>query len=62
VVALFSGGGNDKIERELQGLRKDVSELKKALEGQTTEIRQLSDRLSPVLPPLPKAGGVNAKE
>ena len=50
IVMYFSGRGTGDLEREVQALRSEVGDLKKAVEGQSGEIRQLRDRL-----PQPKA-------
>jgi hypothetical protein len=58
VVAIFSRGGTGDLEREVHGLRSEVGDLKKAVEAQSSEIRQLRDRL----PPPAKANDDKAKE
>ena len=45
IVLIFSGGGNDDIEREVQGLRTEISDLKKSIEAQTSEIKRLQQKL-----------------
>ncbi len=52
IVLFFSGRGNDELTREIHGLRSEISELKKSIDAQSTEIAKLRERL----PPLPKAG------
>jgi hypothetical protein len=41
---IFSPGNSD-LKREIQGLRSDVSELRKLIEKQTSEIQQLREGL-----------------
>lgn len=58
IVLIFSGRGTDSMEREVRQLRSAVGDLKKAVEAQSTEIRQLRDRLpSPI-----KEGGAKDKQ
>ena len=45
IVMIFSGRGGD-LEREVKELWSEVGALKKAIEGQSEEIRQLRNRLS----------------
>ena len=45
IVLIFSGRGMGELERELRGLRSEVVDLKKAVDAQAAEIRQLRDRL-----------------
>ncbi|HMP01650.1 MAG TPA: hypothetical protein PKD86_11125 [Gemmatales bacterium] len=45
IVLIFSGGGTRDLEREVQGLRSEVGELKKAAEAQTAEIKALRQML-----------------
>jgi archaellum component FlaC len=59
---IFSGGSGG-IKREVQGLqsevgdlRKEVGDLRKAVESQSTEIRQLLDRLPPEVQSEGEAG------
>lgn len=47
IVLIFGRAGTGDVEREVRGLRSEVGELKKAVEGQSAEIRQLRDRLPP---------------
>ncbi|MCU0721816.1 MAG: hypothetical protein MUC83_19045, partial [Pirellula sp.] len=44
IVMIFSPGNSD-LKREIQGLRSDVSELRKLIEKQTSEIQQLREGL-----------------
>lgn len=56
VVAVFSGGGTGgtrDMKREVRDLRSEVGDLKKAVEAQSSEIREFRDRLPP---PPAKAG------
>jgi len=48
IVMIFSGGSGG-IKREVQGLQSEVGDLRKAVEAQSTEIRQLRDRLTPTV-------------
>lgn len=57
VVAVFSRGGTGDLEREVQGLRSAVGDLKKAVEAQSAEIRQLRSQL----PPPARAGDEKGK-
>jgi hypothetical protein len=57
IVLIFSGRGTGDVEREVRRLRSEVSDLKKAVEAQSAEIRQLRDRLPPA-----KADGGKDKE
>ena len=45
IILIFGGAGKEDLEREVQGLRSDVGELKKAVEAQTGEIKALQERL-----------------
>ena len=47
IVVIFSSGGTDDLEHEIRSLQSEVSELKRVVEVQTAEIRQLRDRLPP---------------
>lgn len=56
LIVMIFGGGSGGMKREVQGLqsevadvRKAVGELRKAVEAQSTEIRQLRDRLPPTV-------------
>jgi len=40
-VLIFSGHGTGDLEREVHKLRSEVGELKKAIQGQTAEIKSL---------------------
>jgi hypothetical protein len=57
IVLIFSGRGSSDVEREVRRLRSEVTDLKKAVEAQSAEIRQLRDQLPPA-----KAEGDKAKE
>lgn len=46
IVMIFSGGSGG-LNREVQGLRSEVSDLRKAVQAQSSEIRQLRERLPP---------------
>ena len=58
IVAVFSGRGTGDLEREVRDLRTEVGDLKKAIDGQSSELRQLRDRL----PPPAKVGDGKGKE
>jgi predicted RNase H-like nuclease (RuvC/YqgF family) len=57
IVMFFSRGGD--VENEVRGLRAEVGELKRMIEQQSAEIRQLREKLSP---PSPKATLEKGKE
>lgn len=42
IVMIFSPGNSD-LKREVQGLRSDVSELRKLIEKQTAELQKLQE-------------------
>jgi Sec-independent protein translocase protein TatA len=44
IVLIFSGGTDD-VEREVQGLRSEVIELKRAVAAQTAELKLLQQKL-----------------
>jgi hypothetical protein len=56
IVMFFSRTNTDDLENEIKGLRSDVVEMKKLIEVQSTEIRQLRERL-----PAPPAKAVVEK-
>jgi hypothetical protein len=45
IVLFFSGRGNSDLEREIRELRSEVSELKKLIEAQTSQIKFLREKL-----------------
>jgi hypothetical protein len=45
IVAMFSHPGVSDLQREVHGLRSDVGELKKTVDGQSAEIRALREKL-----------------
>ena len=45
IVSMFSNRGTGDLEREVQGLRSEVRELKKSVEAQTAEIKSLQQKL-----------------
>jgi hypothetical protein len=47
IVMFFSRGDTDDLEKEVRGLRSEVGEIKKLIEVQTGEIRQLREKLAP---------------
>ena len=48
IVLIFSGRNVGDLEHEVQGLRFEVRELKKAVDGQLEAIQEKLDRLQPV--------------
>jgi hypothetical protein len=42
IVLIFGRGGTGDLEREAQGLRSEVGELRKAVETQTSQIKALA--------------------
>jgi hypothetical protein len=63
LIVMIFGGGSGGIKREVQGLqsevgdlRKAVGDLRKAVDAQSTEIRQLRDRLTPTVQSEGEAG------
>ena len=46
IVLFFSGRGVDDLEREVRGLRTDISELRKSVEVQTSQIKLLEERVA----------------
>ena len=47
IVMFFSGTDTNDLENEIRGLRSEVGEMKKLIEAQSGEIRQLREKLSP---------------
>jgi len=45
IVLIFGRGGTGDLEREVQGLRSEVVELKRTIEAQTDQIKALHDLL-----------------
>ena len=45
IVLIFSGHGDSNLRQDVQSLRSEVIELKKAVEAQTNEIKRLNDKL-----------------
>jgi hypothetical protein len=45
IVMFFSRTNTDDLENEIRGLRSEVGEIKKLIEVQTGEIRQLREKL-----------------
>ena len=41
IVIFFSRSGSNDVDRQIQGLRSEVAEIKKLIEAQSAEIRQL---------------------
>jgi len=60
IVLSFSRPGSADPERDMQSLRSEVGEVKKALDSQTSEIRQLREQLHKLQPA--KAGEAEANE
>jgi hypothetical protein len=56
IVMLFSRTDTNDLEKEIGGLRSEVGEMKKLIEAQSGEIRQLRERL-----PAPPAKAVVEK-
>jgi hypothetical protein len=56
IVMFFSRTDTHELENEIRGLRSDVTEIKKLIEGQAGEIRQLREKL-----PAPSAKAVVEK-
>jgi cell division protein FtsL len=54
IVAIFSNSGSKDVERGLDDLRRDVQELKKSIDAQSQQIRDLHDVLKK-REPAPKA-------
>jgi hypothetical protein len=45
IVAIFSKGASDDVERGIGGLRSDVQELKRSIDAQSQQIREMHDAL-----------------
>ncbi len=45
IVLIFGGRGTRDLEHEVQGLRSEIGELKKSVEAQTWEIKELQHKL-----------------
>jgi hypothetical protein len=45
IVMIFGNSGTSNLERDVQSLRSDIIELKKAVDSQTNEIKRLNDKL-----------------
>ena len=43
IVMIFGGPGTSNLEKEVQSLRSEVIELKKAVQTQTNEIKRLNE-------------------
>jgi hypothetical protein len=56
IVMFFSRTDTNDLEHEIRGLRSEVGEMKKLIEAQSGEIRQLRERL-----PAPPAKAVVEK-
>lgn len=52
IVLIFSGRGNDDLQREVHGLRSEVGELKQAIEAQADQLQQLREMLERPRAPL----------
>lgn len=46
LIVMIFGGGSGSLKREVEGLRSEMGDLRKAVEAQSAEIRQLRDILS----------------
>ena len=51
IVIFFSRSNTADVEREVQGLRSEVAEIRKLIEAQSAEIRQLRTSSPPSLTP-----------
>jgi hypothetical protein len=56
IVMIFSGRGNDDLERDVERLRGDVQALKQAVDAQTESLRQLDQKLERLGPDDDAAG------
>src|SRR5260370_279404 len=56
IVLIFSSRGSAVVESELHGLRSEVSELNKSVEGQSIEIKSLAEKLDKRQGASPRAG------
>jgi Sec-independent protein translocase protein TatA len=45
IVMIFSGRGASELEREVQGLRSEINELKKSVDAQSNELKMLRQKL-----------------
>lgn len=50
IVLFFSGHGLGGLKREVQDLRSEIGELKKAVESQTSQIKTLEEKLDNLKP------------
>jgi hypothetical protein len=50
IVLFFSRPGLSDLERDVRALRSEVSELKRAVDAQTNEIKRLHERLNKLQP------------
>jgi len=50
IVLFFSGRGVGDLEREVQGLRSEVGQLKTAVESQTDQIKVLQEKVDKLQP------------
>jgi hypothetical protein len=56
IVLLFSRPGISDLERDVQALRSEVADLKKAVDTQTHEMRRLHEKLDQLRPNKAEAG------
>lgn len=47
IVLIFGRSSTRDVERQLEGLRTEVQQLRTSVESQTTQIQELRDRLVP---------------
>lgn len=45
IVLIFSGHGDSNLRQDVQSLRSEIIELKKAVDAQTAEIKSLQEKL-----------------
>ena len=50
IVMIFSGHGDSNLRQEVQSLRSEIMELKKAVDAQTNDIKRLSEKLGGAQP------------
>jgi hypothetical protein len=55
IVALFSRSNTRDVGDEINGLRNDVKQIQKSIDGQTQQIRELTDLLKKRQPPAKPA-------
>jgi hypothetical protein len=50
IAMIFSGHGDSNLRQEVQALRSEIMELKKAVDAQTNDIKRLSEKLGGAQP------------